>query len=440
MVRFCCKASPKTLTKALTQYRMRLFRNLGLFALSIACVVSQTFLSVDVQPAQLIEWDQQPNTYYTGQTLNTTWLSSGFTSTDLARITYPGTGGTRTLTTGSGTSIANGFYAVRLSDSSNGVASNVPLTVALSTNTAIQKNSNQTISVVQSKLMNIVPMDGNRTLGGGQNTICDDRNLTVSWRGLGQAQFGVASVQLRRQSGFTGALTLASVSNIPISGNTSITLFCPRSVSPSTSNSYAFEISVQEPGGSAYTGTSPNFNFAVAPSPTPTPSTTPTSSKTPTPTPSSTPSPTSSPSFSSTPTPSITPTQSLTPSTTETARPSIDYAAIARTAAESVDTSTPAIAGALGGIGGVLVLIGAIKWYQNKVMTEKRKKKLAMSARWVKDAHSTYGIKGSANEDLEGPTQPSIVMYTVAGLPNRSTDSKSLHSIKKGFAPKPTGK
>ena len=427
---------------------MRLLPNLFLLFSYITTVVSQSFQSVDVIPAPQIEWDQTPTTFYTGQTLNATWTSQGFAATDFARITYPGVGGTRTLTTGSGVLINATSYKVRLSDSSNGLATNVPVTIAQSTNTTNALNSNQLITVIQSKLMNIVPLDGNRTLGGGQNTVCDDRNLTVSWRGLGEAQFGVASITLRRQGGFFGTQTLISQTNLPVSANVTFELRCPRTTSPSTSNAYAFEVSVQEPGGSAYTGTSASFNVAVAPTPTPstsptsTPSNTPTPSpsrsKTPTPTSSQTPSPTPSTSQSNTPTPSITPTQSPTPSTTETARPSIDYAAIARTAAESVDTSTPAIAGALGGIGGVLLLIGAFKWYQNKVMTENRKKKLAMSARWVQQANSVYGIQPSIQDDPELPTtQPSVVMYTVANMPSRKQDANSLTSIKKGFAPKP---
>jgi hypothetical protein len=431
---------------------MGLLPNLGLFAFSIVSTLSQPFFtSFEPLPPALIEWDQTNTTYYTGQTMTMSWDSQNFLSTDLARIQYVGAGGTRTLTTGSGTPLLTGNYSVRLSDSSNGIASNVPLTIAHATNTTNAFSSTTKISVIQSKLMNIIAMDGNRTLGSGQNTVCDDRNLTVMWRGLGEAQFGSVSIVLRRQGGFFGTQTLASVSNLPVSGNTSVVMLCPRTTTPSSSNSYAFQLTVNEPGGSDYTGNSPSFNVATAPTPTPssTPSPTPskTSSVTSTPTPSITPSPspsstpTPSPSQSNTPTPSITPTQSPTPSTTETARPSIDYAALARTAAESVDTTTPAIAGALGGIGGVFVLIGAVKWYQNRIMTQKRKRKLAMSAKWVEQAHATYGIQSSLQDDPELPSQqPSVVMYTVANMPPRKQDANSLTSIKKGFAPKPTSK
>ena len=426
---------------------MRLLQNLCFLAFSIQSVLSQSFQSVDIIPAPQIEWDQQPYTFYTGQTLNTTWTSQGFQSTDFARITYPGVGGTRTLTTGSGVLINATSYKVRLSDASNMVATNVPITLTLTANTTNALNSNQLINVIQSKLLNIVPLDGNRTLGGGQNTVCDDRNLTVTWRGLGEAQFGVASITLRRQGGFFGTQTLISQTNLPVSANVTFELRCPRTTSPSTSNAYAFEVSVQEPGGSAYTGTSVSFNVATAPTPSPTSTSSPTSSRTPTPSNTPTPSPSATPSPSNTPTPSPsltsspTSSPSMTPSTTETARPSIDYAAISRAAAEQVDTTTPAIAGALGGIGGVLLLIGGLKWYQNKVLTEKRKKKLAMSARWVQQANSVYGIQQTVQDDPELQTpQPSVVMYTVANMPPRKQDANSLTSIKKGFAPKPAYK
>jgi hypothetical protein len=407
---------------------MRLLLNLGVFALQIFAVFSQSFVSFDPLVPPLIEWDQTNLTFYTGQTIQMNWTSQSFATGDLARIQYTGAGGTRTLTSGSGTSISNGYYAVRLSDSSNGLATNQPLTIALASNTNINLQSTQRITILQSRLTNIVPLDGTRTLGGGQNTVCDDRNLTVTWRGLGEAQFGVATVTLRRQTGFTGAQTLATQSNLPVSGNTTIVLLCPRSVSPSTSNSYAFELSVQEPGGSAYTGTSASFTFSTAPSSSPTASVTPTSSKTPSPSPSSTPSPSVTPSVSATP--SVTPT--TTPSTTPTAAPSLDLALIARNAAQSVDTQTPAIAGALGGIAGVLLLLGAGKWYQNKALTEKRKKRLAMTSRFAREAQSMYGVDHHEGSEVQ---QPSIVMYSVQGLPSRSSES-----IKKGFAPKPAYK
>ena len=406
---------------------MRLLPNLGLFFLWISSVFSQpSFVSFEPLPPALIEWDQTNTTYYTGQTMTMNWTSQNFVSSDLARIQYVGAGGTRTLTSGSGAPIPAGTLSLRLSDSSNSLATNVPLTIAHATNTTNSLQSSTRITIIQSKLMNIVAFDGTRTLGGGQNTVCDNRNLTVVWRGLGEAQFGTVSIVLRRQGGFLGTQTLATLSGVPVSGNVSIDILCPRGTSPSSSNSYAFQLTVNEPGGSDYTGNSPSFNVAVAATPTPSPSVTPTSSKTPSPSPSTTPSP----SFSNTPTPTMTPSMSASPSTTETARPSIDYAAIGRAAAEQVDTTTPAIAGAIGGIGGVLVLLGIGKWYQTKKMTERRKKKLAQTSRFMRDAQAAYGLSYTE------PQQPSVVMYSVQGLPPKKQDTKQLESYKKAFPPK----
>lgn len=400
-----------------------------LFFFQTIAVLSQSyFTSFEPLAASLIEWDQQNFTYYTGQTLQMNWTSEGFLSTDLARIQYVGAGGTRTLTSGSGTPILSGTYSLRLSDSANGVASNVPLTIAHSTNTTNNLQSTTRITVIQSKVMNIVPLDAGRILGGGQNTVCDDRNLTVSWRGLGQAQFGVATISLNRQGGFGGSSTLGTtLSNIPIDGNNTVVFVCPRGSSPSTISSYAFQISVQEPGGNAYTGTSASFTVAQAATPSPTPSTTPSFSRTPTSTPSesptssTTPSSTQTPSSTPSPTPSNTPSQTSSstssPSPSPTATASIDLVAIARNAASSVDTQTPAIAGAVGGIAGVLVIFALVKIYQRKQLTELRKKKLAQTVRFARESQNRYGI--SLDGDLSGKSssEPRIVMYQVQNMP-----------------------
>lgn len=424
---------------------MRVLRTLAFGVAFLYGLLAQpSFLSIEIADPPLIEWDQTPSSFYTGQTLNVSWTSQGFAPTDQARITYPGVGGTRTLT--SGTSISTGFFATRLSDASNMAATSVPLTLALSTNAAIANASAELLTVIQSKLLNLVPLDGNRTLGGGQNTVCDDRNLTVRWRGLGEAQFGVATVSLSKVSGSPGTLGTTQT-NVPVSGNTSVTIFCPRTSTPSTFSQYAFQISVQEPGGSAYTGTSASFSVVVAPTPTPTgtptssqtPSGTasPSPSKTPTPSPSPSRTPTPSVSVSSTPTPSQTPTVSPTPSTSETARPSIDYVAIGRAAADQVDTTSPAVAGAVGGIGGILLLLGAVKWYREKVLTQRRKQKQAMTSRFVHQANALYGVQSSTEDDPYPVTQPSVVMYSVQGLPPRGQpDSSHLATYKKAFPPK----
>lgn len=404
---------------------MRLILNLA----TIAFASAQSFLSFDILPAPLIEWDQTNLTYYTGQTISMNWTSQNFGASDYARIQYQGAGGTRTLTTGSGVFISAETYRMRLSDSSNGIATNVPVNIALTTNTAVTRNSAQLITVIQSRVQNIVPSDGNRTLGSGQSTVCDNRQLQVTWRGLGEAQFGLATVTLRRQSGFSGTQTLATVSSIPASGNTTVSLVCPRTTSPSSSNQYAFEISVIEPGGSAYTGTSTSFSVSVAPTPSNTPSTTPTPTRTPTSSETPTNTPTPSISITSSVSPSRTQTPTPTPSTTPSANPSIDVAGIARAAAESVDTQTPAIAGAVGGIAGILLLLGIWKVVETKRLTEKRKKRLAMTSRYMKETQSMYGVDPPTTN-----VHPNIVMYTVANIPSKTSLSK------KNFEPKVASK
>lgn len=343
------------------------------------CLAQPAFQSVTVTPPSPIEWDQGPMTFYTGQTLNTSWIATNVSETDRARITYPGVGGTRTLTTGA--LINASSYAVRLSDSTNGLATNVPVTIALSTNTAISLTSTDLISVVQSKLMNIVPYDGTRVLGGGQNTVCDDRNLTVSWRGLGEAQFGTATVSVVRQGG--GGNTLISAQTFPAAGNTSANLVCSRTLNPSTFSTYAFSISVVEPGGTAYTGSSASFSIGVAPSPAPTPTKTPSSTPTPTNTLSATPSPsrTSTPSStpSSTSTSSNTPT--IPPTSSSTPAPSVDYLAIARAAVSQVDTQTPVIIGTVSGMAGILLVFFAYRYYQarqNRIQRLRRRNVIAL--------------------------------------------------------------
>lgn len=393
------------------------------------------FTSFEPISSPMIEWDQSNTTYYTGQTIQMNWTSVNFSSTDLARIQYVAPGGTRTLTTGSGAPIPAGSYSVRLSDNSNMVATNVPLTIAFSTNTAISLQSTTRISVIQSKLMNIDIQNNGASVTSGATLLCDNGNLTVVWRGLGQAQFGLASVSVK--SGF-GTTVGTALSNIPVSGNVTINYTLPRSFTPNGGSTYTAQISVQEPGQNAYTGTSVGFRLSAAPSTTPTSSSTPTPSKTPTPSnsPTPTPTPTISDTPSQTPTPSVTPTVSSTPtssitpspSVSSTPAPSLDLAALARNAASAVDTQTPAIAGALGGIGGILILMGGLKWYQNKLLTEKRKKKLAMTSKWVQEANSVYGI-GSSSDPTEPQVQPSIVMYTVQNMPPKKQTKKAFTPV-----------
>ena len=78
-----------------------------------------------------------------------------------------------------------------------------------------------------------------------------------------------------------------------------------------------------------------------------------------------------------------------------------------------------------------MLIFGAFKWYQRKVMTMQRKKRLAMSARFALQANSMYGIQESSKQTIH----PNIVMYTVQNMPpkkNLLTAPKS-YGAKKGF-------
>ena len=409
------------------------------FLFQIMTTLSQPFFtSFEPITADLIEWDQLNSTYYTGQTIQMNWTSQNFTGSDLARIQYIGSGGTRTLTTGSG--IQSGSFSTRLS--SNGIASNVPLTISHSTNTTNSLDSTNRITVIQSKLMNLALYNNNLTVASGATLVCDNGNLTVVWRGLGQAQIGAVTVIVKSTFG-SGTTVGTPISGLTATGNMTVNYVLPRSFNPSGFSNYAATITVQESGQSAYTITSNTFKLSAAPSVTPsttpsmTPSKTPTPSispspsntPTPSPSPSNTPSPSVTSSLTPTPTPTQTPTSSVsvssTPSlsTSPTPAASLDLAAIAAAAANSVDTSTPAIAGALGGIGGILLILSAFKWYQHKVMTERRKKRLAMSARFVREATATYGLE---EEPSNQTIHPNIVMYTVQNMPPK-------RQTKKGF-------
>jgi hypothetical protein len=66
------------------------------------------------------------------------------------------------------------------------------------------------------------------------------------------------------------------------------------------------------------------------------------------------------------------------------------------------------------------------------MMTERRKKKLAMSARFALGANSLYGIGESKEDELSPQTiHPNIVMYTVQTMPQK----KHSLTAKKGFPP-----
>jgi hypothetical protein len=394
---------------------------------SLFTVVHADFLQANVQPAPLIEWNQVPTTYYTGQRINVTWNYDTFLPTDQVRVTYIGAGGTRTLT--STAPATDGTFAGRLSDSTNGLATNVPLTLALATNASSTINTQEQITILQSKVQNIAVYDGTRLMVSGQSAVCDNRIFSVQWRGLGQAQFGNASLTMT-SSGIGGGTFGTPLSAIPVSANMTVNYTCVRTLTPSSFRSYSFTISVAEPGQNAYTGTSSSFSLSQAPTPSNTPSTTPTSSRTPSPSPSQTPSPSVTPSQTPTPSPTNTPTPSPSssrtpsPSTTETARPSIDYAAIAAAGAAAANAQNGAIAGGVvGSLGGLILILGGWKYYSYHQLRKKRLLKQKMSMRIVQETSTLYNLPGSSD-----PMDAAMVMYKVnAPLP--------ISKFKKGFTP-----
>lgn len=399
------------------------------------CATAGFSTAVVIPPPAYLEWDQGLLTYYTGQTITINWTSVNILADDLIRITYPG-GNTRTLTTGSGVNPTAGTYSVRLSDSSNSPATNVAATLATTSNPTTVFGTTNLFSVIQSRVSYINVWDGTRLIAAGNSMVCDNRNITVEWRGLGTAGTGLASLSIR--SSFGGTTVGTALTNIPVSGNTSIVYLCPRTFTPSGLVTYSAQLSVQPPGAgaNAYTLNSVSFSLSTAPTQTPTPSITPTPSKTPSPTPSITPSPsqtssiTASPTPSQTSTPSPSPSRTPSPSTTETARPSLDIAAIGRAAASAVDTTTPVVGAVVGTIAAVALVLLGYMVYQRKQLTRKRLSRLKATHDHAMSRNSLYGIESDFDE--KGSSAPSVVMYTV-NMPGRPSNLTS--SSKKAFPP-----
>lgn len=394
------------------------------------CAVAAFTNANVLPPPAILEWDQTPTVYYTGQTMNITWNTTNIANDEWVRIQYQGQN-TRTLTTGSGVNVTVGWCATRLSDSSNMVTTGkVPVQLNLPSTAVITRNTDEQIQVIQSKVMNIAVYDGTRQMVSGQSAVCDDRIFTVQWRGLGQAQIGNATLTMMSTGGGGGQFGNA-LTGIPVMANMTTNFTCVRTLVPSTFRQYYFTISVAEPGQAAYTGNSASFSLTQAPTPSPSPTPSITPSKTPTPsksstpsvstTPSTTPTVTPTPSTTPSPTPSQTPSNTPTPSTTP---PPIDLGAIGRAAAAAVDTTTPVIGAVVGTIAGVLVLLGAFKYFQDKALTKKRMMKLKMSARYAQETSAKYNLNSSyTNADVS--TQPSVIMYTVnLGGPQSSLTSK----------------
>lgn len=376
------------------------------------------FQSVTLTPPTYLEWDQTGYTFYTGQTLTVNWTSTAIGSDELLKITYQGVS-LRTLTPG--VNVTTGSYSSRISDSGNSLTANTSVIVSTVSVPAIIANSTQSLTVLQSKISYVNVYNGPSLITAGNSIPCDDRNITVQWRGLGEAGVGIASVTVK--SGFGGGTIVGTpVTGLLSQSNMTINYTLPRGFIPSGfGTTYSAQISVQSPGTGVapYTLNSVSFSLTAAPSQTPT--TTPTPSQTPTPslsfgaTPSTTPSRTatssSTPSLTSTTslsisqtatsTPTATPSQTNTPSPTATTPP--DLAALAKAAIDAnTNTFTIIVSSVIGSI--VILCIGAglsYKFYQRKLLHERRSRKMSALRTRTDDRTKVYGITTVINTPQE---------------------------------------
>jgi hypothetical protein len=398
------------------------------FGYADACI-NAGFPSLLLTAPVNLEWGQSGYTFYTGQTLVLNWTTRDINSDEWLKLTYIGAGGLRTLTTGSGVNSTAGTFNVRLSDSANSLATNVPLTLATVTSPSVY-GLIPNITILQSKITAVSIYDGNRSITTGASITSDDRNLTIVWRSLGQAQVGVATVTVRSSGGGGGSTVGTAVTGIVAQGNMSVNYVLPRTFTGGFGGTtYTAQISVQGTGTGVapYTGSSVSFVIAVAP--TPSRSATPSTTVTPTPTPSLstgatasntptvslTPSTTPSLSSSITPTvsttPSLTSTVSLTPTPSQTPAASLDLAAVAAAATAAANANTASI------VGGIVATVAAIiigfvvrRVYERRQIHARRLRKLETSkgtANTVQKMRALYGVSGEENS---GTT----VMYQVS--------------------------
>jgi len=386
-----------------------------------------------------LEWDQSGYTFYSGQNLVLNWTARDINSDEWLRLSYVGVGGARTLTTGSGVNVTADTFSVRLSDSANSLATNVPLTLATATSPSVY-GLTPNVTILQSKIGTIALYDGNRSITTGTSVTSDDRNLTIVWRGIGQAQIGVATVTVKSSFGGGGGTTVGTaLSGLTVQANMSVNYVLPRTFAGGFGGTtYTAQISVQGPGAGVtpYTGSSVSFLIAVAPTPsrtatpsstvtpTPTPSlstgatasNTPTSSITPSITPSlsSSITPTASESSSVTPTvsttPSFTSTTSLTPSPSQTPAASLDLAAVAAAATAAANANTASIVGGI--VGAVAVIsIGFIVYriYERREIHARRLRRLEASRGSTQHIQNTRALYGVTEQENHGST----VMYQV---------------------------
>ena len=189
----------------------------------------------------------------------------------------------------------------------------------------------------------------------------------------------------------------------------SISYLLPRTFTPSGFSTYSAQISVQQPGFTAYTLNSAGFRLNAAPSTTPSPTISQTASKT----------MSASVSYSGSPSASITPTAS----TTETARASIDIAAIN---ASAVASSQIYLAQILGPIGAILfcACIGyaGYRYNERQALRSRRLRKLEAVKSRQTDRENVYGMNDAPVVMYQINTGSSLDSYR-SNRPKRNSGS-----------------
>ena len=384
------------------------------------------FPSVNIVPPTYLEWDQTGYTFYTGQTMVVNWTSQNIANSEWLKLAYSA----RALTTGQGVNVTAGSYAVRISDGGTSVATNVPLVLSSTTSPAVAANVSL-ITVIQSKISYVTVYDGANIVAAGGSIVADGRNVTIQWRGLGEAAVGVASVTVRSAGGGGGGTTIGTaVTGLVAQGNMTVNYIFPRGAGGGF-GTYSAQISVQSPGvGVApYTLSSSSFSVAVAPSQTPSPTTTPsatptpslslgasasiTPSRTPTPSPTSLVSPSSTPTVSTTPSPTPSETVSITATPSPTPSTPPDLAAISKAASDASVNLLGTIVGA--SVGGLCLFcvagFGVYRVYQRRLLQEKRMRRLGATRSRVDDRTAVYGVTNVGGTVTYTPQRHGLEAY-----------------------------
>ena len=365
------------------------------FGMVDSCAVAG-LTNLYLAPPVLLDAAQGNQTFYTGQMLTMNWTVQNILPDENVSLSLSG----RTLGT---ISSSVGSYQARISDSPTSVTNNT--VVLLQTGSSPQVNvSSPVIAVVQSKIASLVLYNNMTLISIGASVICDGRNISISWQGIGEASIGTASVTVRSSfgggGGGGGTTVGTAITGLVTQANMTVGYTCPRSQTiPGFGNSFAGYVTIQSPSGSTYTLTSPTtFSLVAAPTPTPTGTATTTPSPTPTPslstgstasnTPSTTPSSTSTDTPSATVSASVTPTLSITSSASFTASPSktpaasIDLAAVAAQAQAASMNALGQILGGICGSIGVLCVAGFGYYiYQRRQLRSQRLKRNEIARR-----------------------------------------------------------